>query len=202
MDLLLEKLEEHHTEIAFSFLKELGRIYGDMDQEYHRTAEKYGFECRGCENNCCLTRFYHHTVLEYAFLMEGFHALDLNHKEKIRGRARDVILTYENADALNTPIRVMCPLNEDGLCLLYEKRPMICRLHGLPHELKKATGQKTLGPGCEAFDLCCKDQSYLPFDRTPFYKQMAGLEQRIRQALGYSQKIKLTIADMVASSKI
>ena len=202
MERLLEKLDEHHKEIAFSFFKELGRIYGDMDREYLRTAENYGFECRGCENNCCLTRFYHHTVLEYAFLMEGFHALDLNQKEQIRRRSRDVIGAYENADELKTSVRAMCPLNEKGLCLLYEKRPMICRLHGLPHELKKATGQKILGPGCEAFDLCCKDQPYLPLDRTPFYIQMAGLEQRLRQALGYSSKIKLTIADRVASSKI
>jgi Fe-S-cluster containining protein len=199
VDLLSEKLN-NRKEATASFLEELTGIFEDMDRQYRKTADQYGFECRGCENNCCLTRFYHHTVLEYAFLMEGFKTLDLTQQEKIRAEAREVVLNCQNADTMNLAVRVMCPLNERGLCVLYQRRPMICRLHGLPHEFKKANGRKLHGPGCEAFDRQCKTP-YIAFDRTPFYTRMASLEQRVRDALGYHQKIKLTIADMVASSK-
>jgi Fe-S-cluster containining protein len=202
VDPQIEKLCHQRREALSSFLNELSGIYGDMDRQYHRIARQYGFECKGCENNCCLTRFYHHTVLEYAFLMAGFNALDDAQKALIQARAVEVLSNYREADLAAGPVRIMCPLNEEGLCQVYERRPMICRLHGLPHELKKASGQKVFGPGCEAFDERCKNPPYIPLDRTPFYARMAGLEQRLRQALGYYDKIKLTLADMVAPSKI
>jgi hypothetical protein len=74
---------------------------------------------------------------------------------------------------------------------------MICRLHGIPYELRKP-GQPTVhGPGCGDFDKQCPDPSYIQFDRTPFYFEMARLENEFKQAAGLTGRIKMTIAEMV-----
>ena len=86
--------------------------------------------------------------------------------------------------------------------MLYAFRPMICRLHGIPHELHRPGGNVIKNPGCNAFfDQCRKSgtSAYIRFDRTPFYRQMAILEKDLRQATGYTDKIKLTIAQMLVT---
>ena len=198
MDLLKEKIQSDHQTVL-EFLKELGVVFDIMDAQYDQVADQYGFECKGCEDNCCLTRFYHHTVLEYAYLKNGFDTLASNDKHKIIEKAKTVNQAYVEADNKRQSIRVMCPLNTDGLCDLYRCRPMICRLHGIPNELQSPAGQKKIGPGCDAFDTRCRTKAYIPFDRTPFYVQISNLEQRLRQELGFTRKIKMTIAEILVS---
>ena len=88
----------------------------------------------------------------------------------------------------------MCPLNREGRCLLYAFRPMICRLHGIPHELRPPGRPVSYGPGCRLFSERHGRQPYVAFDRSPLYARMAGLEQEIRRALGFGARLKLTIA--------
>jgi hypothetical protein len=77
---------------------------------------------------------------------------------------------------------------------------MICRLHGIPHELKKP-GQKTIyAPGCETFDHRCGHIGYFEFDRTPFYRELARLEQEVKQALGITAKFKMSVAEMIVTN--
>jgi hypothetical protein len=175
----------------------LENIFAGMDRSYDKAAAHYGFQCSGCENNCCLTRFYHHTYLEYLFIRKGFGRLDLSEKLAIQARAEAVCRQTELSDRQGMSVQLMCPLNRDGLCTLYHYRPMICRLHGIPHELQKPGQPVAYGPGCGAFDERCSDKPYFKFDRTPFYRQMAGLERELRQAAGLTGRIKLTIAEMV-----
>jgi hypothetical protein len=75
---------------------------------------------------------------------------------------------------------------------------MICRLHGLPHELKRPGGDPVQGPGCNfgKFD----PNGYIPFDRTLFYQEMAAIELRFRKTLNLSGRVKQTIAQMLISS--
>ena len=46
-------------------------IYAAMDHAYSVIADQLGFVCSGCEENCCRSRFYHYTYLEYFYLLEG-----------------------------------------------------------------------------------------------------------------------------------
>ncbi len=183
-----------------SFLKQLKAIYASMDLKYIEAAAYYGFNCTGCEDNCCLTRFYHHTVLEYLYLLEGFHNLDPEEQTEIKDRALKVKRKSIEADKKGKPVRRMCPLNSGGKCILYSSRPMICRLHGLPHELHKPGMDVTHGPGCEAFSKYCSEKDYYKFDRTPFYMEMASLEKDLKLAAGITMKVKMTVADMVLYS--
>ena len=52
-------------------------------------------------------------------------------------------------------------------------------------------------PGCEAFTKQCEAKEYIKFDRTPFYVEMAKLERELREAVGFAQKFKMTVAQML-----
>jgi len=179
------------------FIKRLKQLYANMDQAYRKAANYYAFTCKGCEDNCCQTRFYHHAVAEYVYLMEGFHALGEKQQSEIKKRALTACKKQHEADEKQIAIHVMCPLNIDGLCVLYEYRPMICRLHGIPHELQKPGQGIICGPGCGLFATQCQGKPYFKFDRTPFYVEMANLEQDLRQYIDISGKFKMTIARML-----
>ncbi len=182
------------------FFDELVRIYEEMDRQYRAAAAQYGFVCSGCTDNCCLTRFYHHTHIESLFLIRAFCRLDSNARIDILQRAEAVEKQALKADSDAQPLRVMCPLNANDRCRLYEYRPMICRLHGIPHEFRPP-GQKTVyGPGCAEFFRQCDAQSYVRFDRTPFYARLADLEQRFKQTAGRHEKFKKTVAGIIIAA--
>ena len=185
------------TPVNASFIERLKQLYAAMDRAYVRTADAYGFTCDGCADNCCRTRFYHHTMIEYIYLIEGLNTLTLKKQNEVKSRALSVVDETTRENGSGAVVRLMCPLNVDELCILYDHRPMICRLHGIPHELKKP-GQKTIyGTGCETFDRRCGAMGYFEFDRTPFYLQLAKLEQAVKQALGVTEKFKMTVAEMI-----
>jgi len=185
-----------HTVVPL--LKRLKKIFEFMDRKYQEAAIYYGFDCRGCEDNCCLTRFYHYTLVEYFYIKEGFLCLENKQQVEMKQRALTVCRKTEEADIKGMPIRQMCPVNVEGLCVLYPYRPMICRLHGIPHELERP-GQNILSsPGCGIFALKCREKKRFKFDRTPFYVQIAALEKEMKQATGMTQKIKMTVAQMIA----
>ena len=195
MHLSLEKvITQIDTDV---FLRQLITIYASMDLKYSEAAAYYGFNCTGCEDNCCLTRFYHHTVLEYLYILEGLHNLDPEKQTEIKARALKVRRKSVEADRKGKLVQHMCPLNSGGKCTLYSSRPMICRLHGIPHELHSPGRNITHGPGCEAFSKCCSEKDYYRFDRTPFYVKMASLEKELKLAAGITTKVKMTVADML-----
>jgi len=59
-------------------------------------------------------------------------------------------------------------------------------------------GIKT-GSGCGEFNAHCSDKEYLKFDRTLFYTEMAGLEKDFKEAFGISERIRMTVAQMLAT---
>jgi len=170
-----------------------------MDGKYQAAADYYGFNCTGCEDNCCFTRFYHYTLLEYLYILDGLNTLDGEKRAQIKGRALEVCRETDRADAQGVPMRMMCPLCVDSVCLLYAYRPMICRLHGIPHELRRSGGGLLQASGCDAFTAQFQGKPRFKFDRTPLYLEMAGLEKELRQVLGMPIKIKMTVAEMIRS---
>jgi len=183
--------------ILTAFFDRLQCIFAAMDRQYAEAAKHYGFHCNGCEDNCCRTRFYHHTYLEYLYIHAGLNKLDHQRQREMQSRAAWICRENAKADEKATSVRPMCPLNSAGRCTLYTYRPMICRLHGISHELRKPGQNVVRGPGCGIFGLRCSDKSYLKFDRTPFYFEMAKLESELKEAAGFSGKVKMTIAEMI-----
>lgn len=169
-----------------------------MENAYEAVADAYGFKCAGCEDNCCLTRFYHHTLVEYLYLYLGYSKLSGDEQARLKQAADRVSRETTAADERGEPARSMCPLNIEGRCTLYRYRPMICRLHGIPNEIQRPGGSPVRGPGCGDFDRQCGHQSYIPFDRTPLYREMARCEQALREKLDFREKIRLTVAQMIS----
>lgn len=175
----------------------VARLFQRMDQAYDHRAEQSGFVCNGCQSNCCLTRFYHHTLIEVLSIHSGLRALPEDRRRRIRATAASVKTKMADLQQRQEPISVMCPLNEKGRCVLYEQRPMICRLHGIPHVLHRPDGRSRTGPGCDDFYRQCGRGAVAPLDRTPLYMAMADLEHRLREKLNYRQKIKMTVAEII-----
>jgi len=173
-------------------LERLEKIYLSMDQAFEGLAAFYGFDCQGCQDNCCHTYFYHYTIAEYLYLLQGLFALPGEKGEEVMERARVMGDPGKKEDYL-------CPLNQDGRCLLYSHRTMICRLHGLPFEFRRPDGRREEGSGCSKLEdeRRIRGLPYRRIDRTPFYTDLACLERNIREEIGYSQKLKKTIAEML-----
>jgi Fe-S-cluster containining protein len=112
-------MDKHLTRVA--------EIYKAIDNLYDAAMKHYKFSCEGCADNCCVTKFYHHTNIEDIYLAEGLKRLDEDKKREVLTRAEDVVNIHNSSP---DDVRVMCPLNENGLCIAYAHRPMICRIHG------------------------------------------------------------------------
>lgn len=191
------KLSPVQMKIGQPYLDQLKALYAAMDQKYNQVADAYGFICQACQDNCCLTRFYHHTYLEYFYLLMGLQELPDVRQQEIGRRAVKAAKQHAAAEAGGSQSRIMCPLNHFGRCVLYRFRPMICRLHGVPHVVERPDGQRMFGPGCEAFTSSSQAKPPVYLDRTPFYRRLAALEKDLRKALPIEAKFKRTIAQMI-----
>lgn len=175
------------------------RLFERMDRAYRACAGKSGFVCNGCRDNCCLTRFDHHTLIEVLQVRSGLRSLPRRQRRRIRASAESAGIEMADLQRRGAPVRVMCPLNENGRCVIYDRRPMICRLHGVPHLLRRPDGRMLSGPGCDDFYRQCGTSGGERLDRTPLYTAMAGLERRLRDLLDYRSRIKLTVAEMIVA---
>ncbi|WP_300457733.1 hypothetical protein [Desulfobacula sp.] len=172
-------------------------LYRTMDTAWNEIAAAYHFNCTGCADNCCKSLFFHHTYIERAYLCHGMNTLAHDRQKIILDRAKNYCQETFHQTAETKSLKIYCPANENHRCLLYAYRPMICRLHGLPHELSRPGLKPIISKGCAAglFD----SKPYIRFDRTPFYRQMAQIEMAYRQAGNKTGKIKETIAQMLLS---
>jgi Fe-S-cluster containining protein len=196
---ILEMLPVIDRNTLAPFLERLKIIFSAMDKKYQEAADHYSFYCTGCDDNCCFTRFFHHTLLEYFYIMEGYNTLVNEKQVEVKQRALEVCRKTREAGEKGVPVRLMCPLNVNNLCLIYTYRPMICRLHGIPHVLQRPGQGVLYAPGCEVFIERCQQKEPFKFDRTPIYREMAELEKELKQTIGITQKIKMTVAQMLVT---
>jgi hypothetical protein len=170
-----------------------------MEKSYNEIATKLGLSCDGCRDNCCVSYFQHHTHIEWAYLFEGLKNLSKEKREIIIQRAKEYIQKAEQELKKNITPRIMCPLNEDGRCILYKYRLMICRLHGIPNIVRMPNGIIKKFPGCYKCIELTKDVPYFPMmDRTPFYIALADLEKRFTKIIKKPiPKVDHTLAEMI-----
>lgn len=173
----------------------LKTLYKEMDTQWETVANVYSFQCNDCKENCCTSLFYHHTHIEQAYLIYGFKLLEKEQQANIIQKAKAYCeQTFANGN-IEDSLKLLCPANEEEKCLLYSYRPMICRLHGLPHELHRPGAFPMKGPGCDAGQFDTRD--YIKFDRTPFYRKMSVIEMEYRQTHSLTGKTKLTVAQIL-----
>ena len=175
--------------------KKIQALFEKMDQAYETSASASGFTCRGCTDNCCYSLFYHHTLLELFYLKEGLKSLPQETLNKVIFRAQEVTPQLHKKADSGSSEKIPCPLMDEGRCLAYTHRPMVCRLHGVAHILERPDGKMMESPGCPVYEESGK--AALPLNRTPLYQEMAAIERALRQETGFSDRLKLTIAEMI-----
>ncbi len=180
------------------YLEKLSEIFKTLDREYAEAQKHYeDFSCEGCGDNCCTTVFYHHTLVENLLLIEGLSALGEDTLSSVVEGAKAYHKEVVKHPLDTYSLKLMCPLNVNGLCILYEHRPLICRVHGVPGILSSMSRGRQEFQGCKRFqELHGTENDYL-IDRTPMYTQIATLEGQLKTHLGYPQKTRKTIAEMI-----
>jgi len=181
----------------------IAELYSQMETAYGQIAARLHFSCQGCPDNCCDSYFQHHTYIEWAYLWEGLAALSGQEREIILERARTCVSESEKTLAKGKRPNQMCPLNQEGLCVLYSHRLMICRLHGVPAALTRPDGRKLSFPGCfRCQELISQmegaDPGNISLDRTELFRRLVDLEVAL---VGHKRhmlpKVKLTLAQML-----
>ncbi|MDT8335844.1 MAG: hypothetical protein RQ753_09105 [Desulfurivibrionaceae bacterium] len=179
----------------------LADLYARMGGAYDQVAGELSFTCAGCPDNCCDSLFLHHTLIEWAYLWQGLQELSSGRLEEIRARARQYLADCTGSLAGGERPQFMCPLNDKGLCALYQHRLMICRMHGVPSSFSMPDGRKQEFPGCFRCQELTKKRTSVPVvDRTGLYRELAELERELLASLETQRpRIKMTIAEMIVS---
>jgi hypothetical protein len=188
--------------LSEEMVKELEDIYEKLQQEYEKVAGELNFSCSGCPDNCCDSYFLHHTYAEWAHLWLGIRQLDPKRQQTLIARAKSYLEQCERDLANGQRPQIMCPLNEEGLCALYQHRLLVCRTHGVPATMIRPDGQTLRFPGCfrcqEIVDTR-SEQEHPPYvERTQLLRKLVLLENEFLENKRYLvPKVKITIAEML-----
>jgi len=115
-------------------LKEYQKLITDVDQRCSRIISRHQdhIVCtKGCAGNCCRIHISVYPV-EAVSLALALQKRSPDLRRRIRHKAR------------HTNSFGPCPLLEDGACLMYDARAVICRTHGLPM-LTEYRGHRSIG---------------------------------------------------------
>lgn len=179
-------------------LKRLAALYDNMAKAYASSSPE-GFTCEGCTQNCCVSHFQHHTHIEWRYLWDGLEALPEEKRALYVERARENVLQASQALAAGEIPRVMCPVNDEGRCGIYQHRLMICRLYGVPNMFLSRSGIRQF-PGCPVCMEAIGDSAHERMDRTPLYRELAALEMEyLGSRRNQAPKVDMTLAEMIVA---
>ncbi|HHO48387.1 MAG TPA: hypothetical protein ENN06_08040 [Desulfobacteraceae bacterium] len=179
-------------------------IYREMESRYTATGRAIGLTCTGCPDNCCDSYFLHYTYVEWAYLWVGLRTLDQARLDEIANRAKHYIEQRRAVPPGTEPALLMCPLNEEGRCVLYGHRLMICRLHGVPAIMTRPDGRTLRFPGCFRCQQIMERRNEPGGDqpsmqRTDLLARMADLESELLDGRRHVYpRVRRTIAEMIA----
>lgn len=186
--------------LPLEMIKRVEDLYEEMENAYDRVAKQIGFGCQGCPDNCCDSYFLHYTYLEWCYLWLGFKQLPTVKQEDVLKRARDYIAVAAESLGREERPQKMCPLNENGLCIVYKHRLMVCRTHGVPAAMTRPDGRRLEFPGCFRCQEMVEErgESAEPFERTEMLRRLALMENELLQNRRHLHpKVKMTIAEML-----
>ncbi len=188
--------------LPVNLISQLQEIYQQLEEAYESVAQEIDFSCASCPDNCCDSYFLHHTYVEWAYLWLGFSQLEKKQQDEIFEKSREYLTQCESARKADKRPQVMCPLNKEGLCMLYKHRLLVCRTHGVPATMTRPDGQSMSFPGCFRCQDIVKekyDKGVPPHvERTPLLGRLVLLENELLDNRRHMvPKVKLSIAEMI-----
>lgn len=120
------------------------QILDEADAHFHDVARKHPqhLQCNGC-SLCCYGLFEIGSA-DIPVLAEGLSQLHPARRKKIVRRAVEIVAASEHPDLRDATVKekdaffhrtasTRCPnLTDDGRCMVYEHRPLVCRTFGVP----------------------------------------------------------------------
>ena len=177
----------------------------ELDAWFSGCVERYADDI-ACSKGCsaCCRGLFDISLLDAALVQAGFLELDPVIKEAVLGTARRQVgelqeqwptfqppyilnrLPHEEWQEMPEDDQTPCLLlGEEGQCLVYTHRPMICRLHGLPNI--DSSGESFSDAFCSLNftrrDPLLVEELRYPF-RATFEREFALLEQFAERMLG------------------
>jgi len=169
-----------------------------VGKEFNRNLQVYSgrMQCRrGCFS-CCYQVF-RISLIDAAVISRAVKTLDPAARIKLQAKARAYLqakealireratkMGLEEEEAPTLGLRLPCPILEDGICTLYEARPLICRKFGMliydpkkPHRLWTCELNFKDGEAVDAVELI-KNQ-------TEISEQWDALKTRVHQRTGH-----------------
>jgi Fe-S-cluster containining protein len=128
-------------------VRNYGKFLEQTSEQFSKAAKKHNVKCRrGC-HECCTSGFFDITLLDALHLKASLKNVPADVRKRVIARANEqldllenkgafsrkdpVIRTLAGIDAISRrSARMSCPALEDGICLIYEHRPHICRIFG------------------------------------------------------------------------
>ncbi len=129
-------------------IRSYGRFLELTSEQFNKAAKRHNVKCRrGC-NECCSSGFFDITLLDALHLRASLKKIPAPVRKRVIARANEQldILEKKGAFSRKNPllktlasidfisrrsVKMSCPaLDDNGVCLLYEHRPHICRIFG------------------------------------------------------------------------
>ncbi|OGW46849.1 MAG: hypothetical protein A2Y66_04050 [Nitrospirae bacterium RBG_13_41_22] len=168
------------------------------DYLFKTIQEKYPLSVR-CRLHCCdcCHAIFGVFPIEAAYINYHFNRLErklrrdvLRRAEKAEDemlKAKDRLKVFEDNPKMKVfglgKQRVRCPLLQDSEeCVLYEKRPIICRIYGVPYSLKKENKEISYVCGFSGFE---EKASYPTVKLDKLYQELTNLSQNLLTDAGY-----------------
>lgn len=168
------------------------------DLVFNTVQEKYpaSVKCRAKCCDCCHAVFGVFPI-EAAHINHHFNRLErktrrdvLRRAEKAEAemlKAKDRLKVFEDKPKMKVyglgKERVRCPLLQDSEeCVLYENRPIICRIYGVPYTLRKGDKELSYVCGTSNFE---EKASYPAVKLDNLYQQLVKLSMDMMTEAGY-----------------
>lgn len=128
-------------------VKNYGLFLEQTSEQFAKASKKHKVKCRrGC-HECCATGFFDITLLDAMHLRARLKKVPAAIRERVLAKANEQLDILEKKDAFSRkdPIirtlagidkvsrrsaKMSCPALENGVCIIYEHRPHICRIFG------------------------------------------------------------------------
>ena len=187
---------------------------------FHNVKEKHG-DCVKCELHCsdCCNAVFGVFLVEALYIREHFEQIKEDQKNEIIKRAKKAdeaiedlqkkLKTFEDDPDMQAYTlareRIRCPLLDDNNeCVLYHKRPITCRVYGIPtkiHGKTHACGKATFKNG-ETYPILDLDSVYrdlyiLSKDLLEEAKVESKDEDKASLLISISKVIQTTTDDLV-----
>jgi len=128
-------------------VKSYGKFLEQTSEQFAKASKKHKVKCRrGC-HECCTTGFFDITLLDAMHLRARLKKVPAAIRARVLAKANEQLDILEKKDAFSRkdPIirtlagidkvsrrsaKMSCPALENGVCIIYEHRPHICRIFG------------------------------------------------------------------------